>query len=279
MLRLHVLRYLLNERYANRFLNRADNDPCLLELCGMDRVPSEVAFSRFKNHRLAPHQEEIDQIIATVVEDCAAKTEDLRESGAIPADAPALCEILAVDATDIPAYANPRRETPADPDAAWGYRTPKNKSPRSGSGKDDRFFGYDADVIIDAHYGLPLYVNVRPANLNEGPRLKADLDAALELHPWLKPRYLTADKAYHAGYNFRHLVDLGIIPVIAIPKPPKDKKTGKRLYEGLYSRRACPSASGARKWTSWRPGRTENTGSVAGGRLPPEGPAGLVPLL
>ena len=39
MLRLHVLRFLLNERYANRFLNRVDNDPRLLELCGLPAPP------------------------------------------------------------------------------------------------------------------------------------------------------------------------------------------------------------------------------------------------
>ena len=91
-------------------------------------------------------------------------------------------EILAVDATDIPAYARARGEhcdppgkenckkkhkthcngpTPeecternhepcADPDAAWGYRTPNNKSPQAETGNKDLFFGYNADVIIEA---------------------------------------------------------------------------------------------------------------------------------
>ena len=160
MLRLHALRYLLNERFANRFLERVNNDPHLLELCGMSNAPSEEAFSRFKNHRLAPNQEELDQVIASVVEDCAAGIEELRGSDEVPATAPALGEILAIDATDIPAYANPNREIPADPDAAWGYRTTKNKSPKAEKGKKDLFFGYDADVISDAHYGLPLYISV-----------------------------------------------------------------------------------------------------------------------
>ena len=107
MLRLHLLRYLLNERYANRFLNRMGNDPRLLELCGMSSVPSERAFSDFKNHKLAPRQEELDWIFAAVIEDCADLIEELKESGDIPADAPALGEILAVDATDFPAHARP----------------------------------------------------------------------------------------------------------------------------------------------------------------------------
>ena len=276
MLRLHHLKYLLGERYANRFLDRVGNDPYLLELCGLTSVPSEVAFSRFKNHKLAPHQEELDRILAVVAEDCAALIEEMKESGAIPADAPVFGEILAVDATDIPAYARARGEhcdppgegnckkkhrthcnSPApegctrpshkpcpDPDAAWGYRTPKSNSPRTENGRENKFFGYDADVIIDAYYGLPLYINVRPANSNEGTRFREDLDATLKLHPWLKPLYLTADKGYHAIYNFRHIVSRRIIPVISIPKPTEDEKTGKRLYEGLYNEKGLPVCIG-----------------------------------
>ena len=274
MLRLHTLRFLLNERYANRFLNRVDNDPRLLELCGLPRTPSERAFSDFKNHKLAPYQDELDAIIAATFEDCADEIDEGRESKALPADAPALGEILAVDATDIPAYAKSKGEhcdppgegnckkkhrthcdspdpdectkhgQSADPDAAWGYRTPKNKSPEAeGGDKKGRFFGYDADVIADAYYGLPLYVNVRPANLNEGPRMRDDLDACLKMHPWMNPKYLAADKGYHALYNFRHVADLDIAPIIAIPKPPKDGK-GKRLYEGLYTEKGLPVCIG-----------------------------------
>ena len=74
MLRLHALRFLLSERYANRFLARVDNDPRLLELCGMDNAPSEVAFSRFKNAKQAPNQGELFGFLA------AATVEGMRRS-------------------------------------------------------------------------------------------------------------------------------------------------------------------------------------------------------
>ena len=87
----------------------------------------------------------------------------MRGSDDVPAIAPALGEILAIDATDTPAYASPNREIPADPDATWGYRTPKNKIPKAEKGKKDLFFGYDADVISAAHYGPPPPSHCRPA--------------------------------------------------------------------------------------------------------------------
>ena len=90
MLQLHVLRFLMNERYANHFLNRVDNDPRLLELCGLDRTPSERAFSDFKNHKLAPHQDDLDAIITGVIEGITDEIEEGRESKVLPGDAPGL---------------------------------------------------------------------------------------------------------------------------------------------------------------------------------------------
>ena len=245
MLRVYLLQFLAGERYANRFLNRLGNDPRLLALCEADRAPSEVAYSRFKNQKLCLRQEELDRVLAAAIEECAVQIETLKELGTIPSDAPLLGQYLAIDATDIIAHARPRGEhcdppgketcrkkhkhcdAPApeqctrprhrpcpDPDAAWGYRTPKGKSLKPGGSKKvvgdgdkELFFGFGADVIADAFYGLPLYIDIRPANLNEGPKFRADMDAAFSLHPWLRPRaqYLTADAGYAALYNFEYL--------------------------------------------------------------------------
>ena len=160
MLRLLTLKYLLGERYANHFLQRVENDYQMLKVCGISCTPSEVAFSRFKNHKMAPHQHHLDHIIVAVVFQCAAEIEELRDQGVVPDDAPKLGEILAIDATDIPAHARYRgehcdppgtenckkkhrthcdnlapqqctRHTCPDSEARWGYRTPKNKSPSS----------------------------------------------------------------------------------------------------------------------------------------------------
>ena len=246
MLRLIALKYMLGERFANFFLNRVDNDPRLLELCGMSCAPSEVAFSRFENHKLVPHEKDLDLVVSAVVEDIAGKIEELRNVGVVPADAPSLGEILAIDATDIPAYANPNRDVPADPNAVWGYRTPKNKSPKSQTGQKEYFYGYDADVIVDAYHRMPLYLNTRPANWNEGPRMRDDVNALQSLHPWMKPHCLTADKGYHALYNFRYLTDRSILPIIAIPRPQKNPKTGRRLHEGLYNENGLPICIGGK---------------------------------
>ena len=255
MLRLHILQFLTNKRYSNKFLDSIDDNPRLLAMCGLDRVPSESTYCRFKKD-LTEHEVQVDRIHAAVLKGCYNEIERLREEGIIPADAPYLGEILAFDATDIETYASHKKkkldgietsdnEDPpelSDKDARKGYRTPKNKSETKG--EKEFYIGYKPQVGNDAYYGLPIYINTQPANKNEGPWLRADLDAVLKQHPWLKPRYLVADKGYHALYNFQHAVQLGITPIIAIPKPPKDPKTGKRLYGGIYTADGRPTCLG-----------------------------------
>ena len=242
--------------------------------------PLGVAFSRFKNHKLVPHEKDLDPVVSAVVEDIAGKIEELRNVGVVPADAPSLGEILAIDATDIPAYANPNRDVPADPNAVWGYRTPKNKSPKSQTGQKEYFYGYDADVIVDAYHRMPLYLNTRPANWNEGPRMRDDVNALQSLHPWMKPRCLTADKGYHALYNFRYLTDRSILPIIAIPRPQKNPKTGRRLHEGLYNeKRLAHLHRGQSHGLRGDRGRWSPPLPLSRGRLSPEEQNGLVQVL
>ena len=225
MLRLHLLQFVLRERYANRFLRMVATNPRFLELCGLAEAPTENTYSRFKS-ALVPHRRQHRQMMAGVMTKCDTEIERLKESGTIPADAPRLGEIIAFDATDVVAYGNSRRKPRADQEAWQGYRTPKNNSQVKGN--KELFYGYKVHAGNDAYYGLPLYAAVAPARFNEGPRLRSDLDAMLRLHPDLKPRYLLADKGYHALYNFQHAVDKGIIPIIDIPRPPKPESTERK---------------------------------------------------
>ena len=96
------------------------------------------------------------------------------------------------------------------------------------------FFGYSANIIIDANYGLPLYSMVRPANASDVVIMIPDLDACLALYRTLSPRYFLGDKGYDSLKNLMDLVSRGMMPIVAIRRPPKDKATGKRLYDGIY---------------------------------------------
>ena len=276
----YLTQFTLNEPYANAFLNRLDNDGNLLALCGLDRAPSEGAYCRFKK-KLLPHEDTIQSIIAAVFLECGDEIERLREAGMVPNDKPPLGHALSMDSTDIMAWARPERKDrksketkpSKDGDARWGHRTVKNhrcatsegKSRRSvkikksagtegdtgnsKAAKDELFFGYSANIVVDANHGLPLFSAVRPANASDVVIMVQDLDDCLALYNWLGPRYFLADKGYDSLDNIIHLVRLGIIPVIAVRLPTKDKKTGKRLHDGIYDGKGRPTCIGGQPMT------------------------------
>ena len=279
-----ALRFLLNERYAGYFLAALDDNPRLLSLCGLDRAPSEPTYSRFKK-KLAGYPDQLAEIFNQVAEECVGEIERLRDAGVVPEDAPRLGEMLALDPTDIEVYAKPRGEhcdNPeigkcskrhrshcnstipgegsrpnhkpcTDPDARWGYRTPKGKSGNTSGkkGEDPKewFHGYKAHVVADTHYQIPLHLALRPANENENPKFAEDLDKALQRHPWLKPKFVMADKGYDATPNFEHTVERGAIPMIAVRRPQKDKETGKRRFDGTYNEDGRPVCVGEKPMT------------------------------
>ncbi|MXZ91772.1 MAG: transposase [Chloroflexi bacterium] len=238
----HCLQHVLNIRYANRFLAELDANPKWLALCGLNQAPSESAYSRFKK-LLSAHQNDIDEIYAEVVVEVGTELGRLQAAGIVPADAPVLGKYVAMDSTDVEAYGNPRRHRPADSDATWGYRTPKNKSETS---KDvELFYGYKVHEVADTYYGLPLGGIVLPANAGDGPQLPKVLAEVQRLHSWMSIQYLVADKAYAGLERLKHLVNLGIVPVVAVPRPRKDED-GSRLFDGIYTADGRPTCLGGK---------------------------------
>ena len=266
MLAAYLLQFLLNYPYANSYLDYLSSDDRLLAICGLKDAPSEGAYSRFKK-KLSAHRETIDGITAAVFKECCAEIERLRELGQVPADLPPLGHSLAMDSTDILAWARPSRtsrttgeEIPSkDPTARWGHRTAKSrrvsqqptgkrrktKRAKNADGNEDKgelYFGYKTNVIVDANYGLPLFAVTRPASTSDMVVMIEDLDACLRLYEMV-PRYFLADKGYDSLANILHLVSLGIIPVIAIRRPPKDED-GRRLYDGICDENGRPVCLG-----------------------------------
>ena len=208
-----------------------------MNLCGLVKAPSESAYSRFKK-RLLPYRDLVDKM-AVIAEEIGDELESLQQAGIVPADAPRLGANIAIDSTDLEAFGNPRRQTPADPDATWGRRTTK----RGGKEKTEPFYGYKNHEAADAYYGLPFGGITLPANEGDGPQLPPIMAKLRNLHPWMNPEYVMADKAYHGLSNFQFLDDQDITPIIAVPRPRKSKKTGKRLHGGVYDENGRPTCS------------------------------------
>jgi hypothetical protein len=136
--------------------------------CG-DDPPSHWACYRFAA-KLRAHQALLDQCIGRVTDSLRAKLKGYGDD-------------IAIDASDMPAYANGQRyvskggrerapEEYSDPDASWGHRSAV--STRKGGG----FYGYKLQAAVCAKTGLPVSWSVETARANESMFVAPLIDAA-----------------------------------------------------------------------------------------------------
>lgn len=208
MWRAFLSRYLLGIKEAKQLVERLRIDPRLREICRLgDLTPSESMISRY-NRRLSDHLDLVAESYLAIVDRIARLIDNqsrLEDYG--------VGAIVAIDSTDIPTFAHPRRDPPTDPDARWGHKT----SHRTKDGTNKEFvFGYKMHLVCDAVYGIPLSYVILPANASDSPQLPKLIRKAEQEHPWLEMEYAVADKGYDALSNYRFLDDRMIDPIILI---------------------------------------------------------------
>ena len=127
--------------------------PPLAAVIAPRAVPSVYACYRF-TAKLRDHADLLQGCIARVVAELKQRN-------------PAIGKDVAIDASDMPAYANGQRfvskggrerETYSDPDASWGHRSAV--STRKGGG----FYGYRLHMAVDAATDTPLAWRVETAS-------------------------------------------------------------------------------------------------------------------
>jgi hypothetical protein len=124
---------------------------------------------------------------------------------------------VAIDASDLPAWANGQRyvskggkerERYADPDASWGHRSAV--STRKGGG----FYGYKLHLAVCTRTGLPMAWHVETARRNESLYAVPLLDAAIARG--FRPETVTMDKGYDHPRVYAECERRGCDPVIPI---------------------------------------------------------------
>jgi IS5 family transposase len=155
-------------------------------------MPGEDALGRFLA-KLVQHSALLDEFMQDLV-----KT--LREV------LPGFGTRLAVDSTDIPAYANGHREHPADTDARWGAKKKGHRQTAKEKGVRQEpevyyWFGYKLHLVVDAFYELPLAFILTPANEADTTYLKPLLQKARVDREELKAEVIITDKGYDSQEN------------------------------------------------------------------------------
>jgi IS5 family transposase len=134
---------------------------------------------------------------------------------------------VAIDASDIPAYANGQRfrynkgpeRTPdeySDPDASWGHRSAV--STRKGGG----FYGYRIHMAVDTATDLPLAWRVETARAHESKLVPPLLGDLWDLG--IRPKTCALDKGYDNNAVYFDCEVWNIDPVIPLRETPDVKR-------------------------------------------------------
>jgi transposase len=172
--------------------------------------------------------------------------------GALRVALPEMGTHVAIDGSDLPAYANGQRfvskggklrERFSDPDASWGHRS--SISTRSGGG----YYGYKIHAAVCTTTGLPLAWEVRTAKDAEVPTVPGLLDAVTARG--FVPEYAMLDKGYDAGTIYDACETRGIRPIVPLRQTPAVKAGKNRAPEcehGVWTFAGSDAKRGASKW-------------------------------
>ncbi len=166
-------------------------------------APSVYACYRFAT-KLREHKPILDAALARIV---AGLSAELPEYG----------QDIAIDASDLPAYANgqryltkngPVRERYSDPDASWGHRSAV--STRKGGG----YYGWKIHAAVCTRTGLPITQRIETARTHEASMADDLLQRVRDLN--LSPATAAMDKGYDTQPVHDACHAAGVLPVIPV---------------------------------------------------------------
>ena len=170
-------------------------------------APSVDACYRF-TRKLREHKAALDSCIAAVL---ASLRDEL----------PSFGEHVAIDGSDLPAFANgqrfvynhgPERKRFSDPDASWGHRSAI--STRKGGG----FYGFKLHAAVCTRTGLPVAWETHTAHDAEVPVVPALLDKLAGYG--IAPTVCIADRGYDAASFYGECESRDIRPVVPLRETP-----------------------------------------------------------
>jgi hypothetical protein len=200
--------------------------------------PSVYAAYRFAE-KLRRHSDKLERCIDSVVEGLKAKL-------------PTYGTDLAIDASDLPAYANGQRflskggkerERYSDTDASWGHRSAV--STRKGGG----FYGYRLHAAVCTATDLPVAWSVETAKDHETRFVTSLLDTAK------RRGAMAATAALDKGYDIERIhtecMERDCLPLIPLKQTPDVKRGEHRPPEckhGTWTFAGADRKRGAAKW-------------------------------
>ncbi len=206
---------------------------------GAGEPPSHWACYRFAT-KLRTYSDLLDACIARVLD-------------RLHRENPEMGRDLAIDGSDLPAYANGQRfvskggrerERFSDPDASWGHRSAV--STRKGGG----YYGYKVHAAVCASSGLPLAWTVETASAAETNFALPLIDVARERG--FAVRTAIMDKGYDNGPIHDGCMERDVAPVTALRKTGRVKAGENKPPTCEHGEWTFAGADYKRKATKWR---------------------------
>jgi DDE family transposase/transposase-like protein DUF772 len=197
--------------------------------------PSHWACYRF-TAKLREHTDALDRCLDNVL-------------GALHAETPEMGTNIAVDGSDLPAYANGQRflskggrerERYSDPDASWGHRSAI--STRKGGG----YYGYKVHAAVCTTTGLPVAWTVETARDSELEFVNQLLDSTLARG--FTPEYAMLDKGYDGRFVYEACEARGMRPIIPLRKVIAGRADPPSCEHGIWTFAGSDATRGASKW-------------------------------
>jgi IS5 family transposase len=175
-----------------------------------------------------------------------------RVTASLHAEMPEMGRDVAIDASDLPAYANgqrfvsrngPERERFSDPDASWGHRSAV--STRKGGG----FYGYRIHAAVCARTDLPVAWQVSTAGSHETNYVAPLLDATRARG--FAPETCALDMGYDNGPMHEACEDRDCRPIIPLRETVAVKRGEHKpptCEHGTWRFAGSDSKRGASKW-------------------------------
>jgi hypothetical protein len=170
----------------------------------------------------------------------------------LSAELPEYGRNIAIDASDMPAYANgqryvskngPERERYSDPDASWGHRSAVIT--RKGGG----FYGYRIHASVCTATDLPVAWTVATAREHESTFVASLLHTVASAGS--SPRRARSTKGYDNGRVYRECADRDYVPIIPLRETPDVQRGDDNpptCEHGDWRFAGADAKRGAAKW-------------------------------
>jgi len=219
----YVAMVVLNLPSFAALIRSLHDNPYLAEACGINSyaaIPSKFAYSRFiskfKDRRMVAR---VKDVMRALTRKCYDVFPNFGKS-------------VAIDATDLKAWANGNKRPNADTDAAWGVKPDT-------AGKKKFFYGYKLHVMADTKTELPIAAQLTSGNVHDIKPTSSILSEARFTNGKFHPDYVICDTAYSSN-DVRYLIKRQYRAEPIIKYHPRNKKYQEpetKEWRAIYKRR------------------------------------------